>query len=85
MTCYVLLQALESLRRQVALEQRLMPLIRELLEMQTCRRRSKRGQLLMETDQQTRQMRHDLRHHLTADPGHGRRREPQAGRLSSLN
>ena len=27
---------------------------------------SKRGQLLMETAEQTRQMRHDLRHHLTA-------------------
>ena len=38
---------------------------KELLEIQTSEQ-SKRGQLLMETAEQTRQMRHDLRHHLTA-------------------
>ena len=63
-TYYVLLQSLESLRRQVALEQQLM-FDKELLEIQTSEQ-SKRGQLLMETAEQTRQMRHDLRHHLTA-------------------
>ena len=60
-----LLQSLESLRRQVALEQQLM-FDKELLEIQTSEQ-SKRGQLLMETAEQTPQMRdHDLRHHLTA-------------------
>ena len=63
-TYYVLLQSLESLRRQVALEQQLM-FDKELLEIQTLEQ-SKRSQLLIETAQQTRQMRHDLRHHLTA-------------------
>ena len=46
-TYYVLLQSLESLRRQVALEQQLM-FDKELLEIQTSEQ-SKRGQLLMET------------------------------------
>lgn len=61
-TYYVLLQSLESLRRQVALEQQLM-FDKELLEIQTLEQ-SKRSQLLMETAEQTRQIRHDLRHHL---------------------
>lgn len=62
--CYVLLQAIDSLQKQIALEQRL-AFERELLEMQM-KEEEKRSQLLMETAQQTRQMRHDLRHHLTA-------------------
>ena len=62
--CYVLLQAIDSLQKQIALEQRL-TFERELLEMQM-EEEEKRSQLLMETAEQTRQMRHDLRHHLTA-------------------
>ena len=62
--CYVLLQAIDSLQKQIALEQRL-TFERELLEMQM-EEEEKRGLLLMETAEQTRQMRHDLRHHLTA-------------------
>ena len=60
--CYVLLQAIDSLQKQIALEQRL-AFERELLEMQM-KEEEKRSLLLMETAQQTRQMRHDLRHHL---------------------
>ena len=60
--CYVLLQAIDSLQKQIALEQRL-TFERELLEMQM-EEEEKRSLLLMETAQQTRQMRHDLRHHL---------------------
>ena len=63
-TYYVLLQSLESLRRQVILEQQLF-FEQKLLEMQASEQ-NKRSLLLTETAQQTRQMRHDLRHHLTA-------------------
>lgn len=61
---YVLLQSLEGLEQQAALRQRLVFESR-LLEMQL-EEEEKRGLLLMETAEQTRQMRHDLRHHLTA-------------------
>ena len=62
--CYVLLQAIDSLQKQIALEQRL-TFERELLEMQM-EEEEKRSQLLMETVEQTRQLRHDRRHHLAA-------------------
>ena len=61
---FVLLQSLESLEQQAALRQRLIFESR-LLDMQL-EEEEKRGLLLMETAEQTRQMRHDLRHHLTA-------------------
>ena len=61
---YVLLQSLEGLEQRAALRQRLVFESR-LLEMQM-EEEEKRGLLLMETAQQIRQMRHDLRHHLTA-------------------
>ena len=61
---YVLLQSLEGLEQQAALRQRLVFESR-LLEMQM-EEEEKRSLLLMETAQQIRQMRHDLRHHLTA-------------------
>ena len=60
---FVLLQSLESLEQQAALQQKLI-LESQLLEIQM-EETEKRSQLLMETAQQTRQMRHDLRHHLT--------------------
>ena len=63
-TYYILLQSMESLRRQVVLEQQLI-FEQKLLEMQASEQ-NKRSLLLMENAQQTRQMRHDLRHHLTA-------------------
>lgn len=59
---YVLLQSLEGLEQQAALRQRLVFESR-LLEIQM-EEEEKRSLLLMETAQQTRQMRHDLRHHL---------------------
>ena len=61
---YVLLQSLEGLEQQAALRQRLVFESR-LLEMQM-EEEEKRSLLLMETVEQTRQMRHHLRHHLTA-------------------
>ena len=61
---FVLLQSMEGLEQQAALRQRLIFESR-LLDMQL-EEEEKRGLLLMETAEQTRQMRHDLRHHLTA-------------------
>ncbi len=61
---FVLLQSIEGMEQQAALRQRLIFESR-LLEIQM-EEEEKRGLLLMETAEQTRQMRHDLRHHLTA-------------------
>lgn len=61
---YVLLQSLEGLEQQTALRERLIFESR-LLEIQM-EEEEKRSLLMMDVAQQTRQMRHDLRHHLTA-------------------
>ena len=61
---WVLLNALEGIQKQAFLQEQL-NFETHLLEMQL-EEEEKRGALLMETAEQTRQMRHDLRHHLTA-------------------
>lgn len=61
---YVMLQSLEGLEQQTVLRQRLI-FESHLLEIQM-KEEEKRSLLLMETAEQTRRMRHDLRHHLTA-------------------
>ena len=79
-TYYVLLQSLESLRRQVALEQQLM-FDKELLEIQDLgaeqARPTPHGDRRTDPADAPRPAPPSDR-----DPGHGRRREPQAGRLS---
>lgn len=61
---YVLLQSLEGLQKQVALEQQL-KFEQKLLQIQM-EEQKKQSRLIMENAEQTRQMRHDLRHQLTA-------------------
>lgn len=61
---WVLLNALDGIQKQAVLQEQL-SFETHLLELQM-KEEEKRGLLLMETAQQTRQMRHDLRHHLTA-------------------
>ena len=61
---WVLLNALDGIQKQAVLQEQL-NFETHLLELQM-EEEEKRSQLLMETAQQTRQMRHDLRHHLTA-------------------
>lgn len=61
---WVLLNALDGIQKQAVLQEQL-NFETHLLELQM-EEEEKRSLLLMETAQQTRQMRHDLRHHLTA-------------------
>ena len=61
---HVLLQSLESLQKQVALEQRL-KFEQRLIEIQM-EEQKKQSLLILQNAEQTRQMRHDLRHQLTA-------------------
>ena len=60
---WVLLNALDGIQKQAVLQEQL-NFETHLLELQM--EEEKRGLLLMETARQTRQMRHDLCHHLTA-------------------
>ncbi|MBB5266204.1 signal transduction histidine kinase [Catenibacillus scindens] len=61
---WVLLNALDGIKKQAVLQEQL-NFETHLLELQM-EEEEKRSLLLMETAEQTRQMRHDLRHHLTA-------------------
>ena len=62
--CHTLIQTLENLQRQIAVEQQ-MNFERNLLEMQI-EEQKKQTLLIVENAQQTRQLRHDLRHQLAA-------------------
>lgn len=62
--CLMLFAMMESLQRQIVLEQR-MVLEKKMMDMQM-EEQKKHNLLIMENAEQTRQMRHDLRHQLTA-------------------
>lgn len=61
---YVLVQTLENLQKQITMEQQMI-FEKHLLEIQI-EEQKKHSLLIMENAQQTRRMRHDLRHQLTA-------------------
>lgn len=61
---YVLLQTLENLQKQIMMEQQMI-FEKHLLEIQM-EEQKKHSLLILENAKQTRQMRHDLRHQLTA-------------------